>query len=190
VQLKAITDHAMSRYAERIADREGRTNVASYVAMNKEKIDKDLQAMAEYAEEIYRGPGQDKKIIRLLVTGTWLLLLNQDNVLVTLFKKDLGVDDERLNKEVMLAARRKIEALTLAVEDAEHEIADRWKQIDQELHEAEITINQYRKLLEEHKAYMESLTSERNAIMVKSKEAQAALTTYVNEMIGQKYFGL
>jgi hypothetical protein len=91
-----FTEHAMKRYAERIAGRENQLDAASYVATNKEKIEHDLTEMVEHSDEVYRGPTQkDRKQIILLIQGSWVLLMSQDGALITLYKKDLGVEDTK-----------------------------------------------------------------------------------------------
>ena len=190
MELKKITDHAAERYAERIADKEGRTDIKSYAIRNREKVEKDLRTMVERSECFYEGPGLDKKPVKVCACGSWILVISMDDCLITLYKKDLGVDDEALNVKVMEASIRKAKTLGAAVKAAEEEIAERRAGLDKEIRDCEAAMAEYRKLLKDYEKYKEDLSSERQSIMVKSQEARMELTGYMNDLLSQKLFGI
>lgn len=51
----AITKHAMTRYAERIAGRDELIDINIYIAQNEDKIIDDINKMCEHSELIYTG---------------------------------------------------------------------------------------------------------------------------------------
>ena len=51
----AISNHAMERYAKRIANRDTTIDINAYVQTNKEKITEDINSMIEFSQHIYTG---------------------------------------------------------------------------------------------------------------------------------------
>jgi hypothetical protein len=95
--------HAVQRYVERVIGKDSALEINTYIAEHGDKIRSDLNKMIKYGTEFYRGknPKPNKlncNDVILMNNGSWVLVVSLDNNLITLFKVDLGVDDEELNK--------------------------------------------------------------------------------------------
>ena len=72
----AITKHAMTRYAERIAGRDELIDINIYIAQNEDKIIDDINKMCEHSELIYTGKvgNRDNNPVNVYLSGTWIIL--------------------------------------------------------------------------------------------------------------------
>ena len=103
-----ITQHCKERYAERIMNREGRGDIAVFVAQNQEKIETDINKLYEYGQIIYTGQLKDKNYVNVFLNGTWVLLTDRDmQKAITMYKIDFGLGEE-FNKEFVRKMLEKI----------------------------------------------------------------------------------
>lgn len=103
-----VTQHCAERYAERIADRDQRSDIAVYVAQHKDKIDVDVNKLYEYATLIYTGALKDKNYVNVFINGSWVLLADKDlRKAITMYKVDFGLGEE-FNKEFIAKMLEKI----------------------------------------------------------------------------------
>lgn len=90
-----ITQHCKERYAERIAGKEERGDIAVYVAQHQTKIEEDINKICEYGEVIYNGQLKDKNYVNVILNGTWVLLTDKDmKKAITVYKIDFGLGEE------------------------------------------------------------------------------------------------
>jgi hypothetical protein len=137
--------HAIQRYVERVIGKENALEVNTYIAEHKDKINADLNKMMKYATLFYQGKNpRPNKIngsdVRLLSNGSWILVSSLDNNLITLFKIDLGVDDEELNKAYV---NKLIEKYQLAKEEQQKVFEEKQAEIERyniEIKENELLI--------------------------------------------------
>lgn len=133
-----ISEHAKQRYAERIMDREDKTDAALFVSQHQQKIQEDINKMVEFGEVIYTGVStsdNNKNVVDVILNGHWVIIVDVKNEkVVTLFEIDLGLGKEfndeyiaRLKEKLDVAkARYKEEAKRLDKNNAEYnEIIDR-----------------------------------------------------------------
>lgn len=187
-----ISKHAKERYAERIMERATNNEIQTFVVQNEEKIIGDINKMIQYGELIYTGKQTQKDgrtyNVEVYLNGLWVVItdIKSKNV-ITLYKIDLGVDDE-FNLEYVHrmmdkfnAAKENLEAATLEVEKEN----DSYKtMIDQNI----ALINEYKsyiKNLEELNAGYKTIV-DNNA--VKIKMAGIEVTDVLNKLIGKKEF--
>ena len=107
----SISNHAASRYAERIADRETILDINTYVAQNREKIDNDLKSMLEHSKFIYNGKvgNRDNNVVDVYLSGTWVLLIDPvKSRLITLYKVDFNVGED-FNKQFVQKIMERLE---------------------------------------------------------------------------------
>ena len=93
----SITNHAMERYAKRIANRETTIDVNTYVQLNKDKITEDINTMIKFGNRIYTGRvGQrEERPVNVYLSGTWVILTDiLDKTVITVYKVNLGLDEE------------------------------------------------------------------------------------------------
>lgn len=101
----SISNHAKERYAERVMNKEERLDMLTFIAQNKDKIENDIQKMIEFGTVVYEGEsisfGDAGKLknIRVMVNGTWVIIIDikRDKV-ITLYSVDLGLGKD-FNKE-------------------------------------------------------------------------------------------
>ena len=189
MQLSKISDHARERYAERNKGREGHFDVKQYTAVNRDMIDSALSKMAEHATEVYKGPGKDGKPIILLVQGSWMLICGEDGTLITLFKRDLGIDDEKENKRILGLQVEKIERLKQACADAAEKVKERREQLESEASDWDAKIIEWRKMAKDAEQLRDSLKETNRTLGVELAVAEAELEAYITELLGTKVFG-
>ena len=187
-----VSKHAKERYAERIMERATNNEIQIFVVQNEDKIIGDINRMIQYGELIYTGKQTQKDgrtyNVEVYLNGLWVVItdIKSKNV-ITLYKIDLGVDDE-FNLEYVHrmmdnfnAAKENLEAVTLEVEREN----DSYKtMIEQNI----ALINEYKsyiKNLEELNAGYKTIV-DNNA--VKIKMAGTEVTDVLNKLIGKKEF--
>lgn len=187
-----VSKHAKERYAERIMERATNNEIQTFVVQNEDKIIGDINKMIQYGELIYTGKQTQKDgrtyNVEVYLNGLWVVItdIKSKNV-ITLYKIDLGVDDE-FNLEYVHrmmdkfnAAKENLEAVTLEVE--------------QENDSYKTMIEQNVALINEYKSYIKNLEElnagyktivDNNA--VKIKMAGTEVTDVLNKLIGKKEF--
>ena len=98
-----ISTHAKNRYAERLLNKDDNNDIQRFIVENEEKIQTDINKMILYGERIYSGKQSQKdgkgKVLDVYVKDLWIVLVDaQSEVVVTLYKVDLGLDDD-FNRE-------------------------------------------------------------------------------------------
>lgn len=138
-----LTQHIKERYAERMAGRDSKIDVNTYVAQNSDKIERDIDKLLEHSEVIFRGvTSSGKAPVTVRLSGTWVIITDQnDRVVITLYKVDLGLTEEfnkdyikawldKLNQDMKDLSDRKaknkdeVEAYKKAIKDNEELMAE------------------------------------------------------------------
>lgn len=89
-----ITNHAMERYAERIAGKTEITNMRIYITDHKDDICDRIHKLINYGELIYEGKIKDYPVSKVFYKDRWVVIVDpKNNNVVTLYKVDLA-DDE------------------------------------------------------------------------------------------------
>lgn len=187
-----ISKHAKERYAERIMEKATSNEINTFLVQNEDKIINNINKMIQYGELIYTGKQTQKDgrtyNVEVFLNGLWVVItdIKSKNV-ITLYKIDLGVDEE-FNQEYVSrmmdkfnAAKENLEYVTLEVEKEN----DSYKTM----------IEQNVALINEYKGYIKNL-EELNAgykiiidnNIVKIKMADREETDVLNKLIGKKEF--
>ena len=139
-----LTQHIKERYAERMAGRDTKIDIKIYVAQNEEKIKRDIEKLVEHSEIIFQGvttPGKDPATVRL--SGTWLIISDiADRIGKTLYKIDLGLDEEFNKKYIEVGLARLREDLK-KLDDQKTRVKDEIEGYRQAVKENEATIEEY-----------------------------------------------
>ena len=187
-----ISKHAMERYAERIMDRDHKVDVNRYVLENESKIKEDINKMIEFGQIIYCGKQtkENKKqtIISVFVKDCWIVLVDVNSgVVITLYKVDLGLDDE-FNKLYVNKMLDSLERANEVLHTTESEVKEEANTYNALIADNESMINDYKsniKALEElNTAYSEVIDKSR----VKLSIAEEKVIEIVNKLIGKKEF--
>lgn len=121
-----ITNHAATRYAERIADKETVLDATAYVVKNKEKIENDINTMIEHSRHLYYGKvgTRDNTNVDVYLSGTWVILVDpRTSKVITLFKIDFGVGED-FNKQFVQKVLDKIEEHQKILEEKKKQVEE------------------------------------------------------------------
>ena len=187
-----VSKHAKERYTERIMEKATSNEINTFLVQNEDKIINNINKMIQYGELIYTGKQTQKDgrtyNVEVFLNGLWVVItdIKYKNV-ITLYKIDLGVDEE-FNQEYVSrmmdkfnAAKENLEYVTLEVEKEN----DSYKTM----------IEQNVALINEYKGYIKNL-EELNVgyktiidnNIVKIKMADREETDVLNKLIGKKEF--
>jgi hypothetical protein len=188
-----ISNHAKQRYAERIMGRDDTTEINRYVNLNEEKIKTDINKMITYGELIYTGiqHKNDKKLaapVDVYVKDCWVVIAdNKIKNVITLYKIDLGVDDE-FNKLYINKMLEKLNTAKKAADEIRHQIEEENLGYTEIIEESEISIKQYRSMINN----LEKLIDGYNIVLsnntARVAEADMAAAEVLNTLIGKKTF--
>lgn len=186
-----ISKHAKERYGERIMDKDNKADINRFIIENEEKIKTDINKMIDYGEMIFQGKQtKDGKTnnISVFLKDCWIVLVDTAKQLViTLYKVDLGLDDD-FNK---LYVFKMVEKLGVARDNYEHikeSMQGEVKKYTEQINDNVAQINMYRgfiKNLEElNSSYKNIIDNNRVQIDI----AQKNMTDVMNDLIGKKEF--
>lgn len=186
-----ISKHAKERYGERIMDKDNKADINRFIIENEEKITTDINKMIEYGTLIYQGKQKrDNKTntISVYVKDLWVILCDtQKSVVITLYKIDLGLDDD-FNKTYM---NKMLDKLALA----EHEKAFIVDSLTEETKKYEELISHSINMINEYKGYIKNLEElidsyktivDKNKVQIDIQDRNIA--EIVNSLIGKKEF--
>jgi len=184
-----FTEHIMKRYAERIAGLTDQGDILEYVVQNKQKIESDLLKMLEFATCVYEGQGKTSEKVCVYVSGSWMFIIAaKDHTVITLFKKDLGIDDERFNKSYMARVVAKLEKLKATAEEADGAIVIEADRLAEKVTANEDRIVELRKEISD----LETLNQGyRNIIRKTNLQSDMAWRTareFMNRVLGTREF--
>lgn len=187
-----ISKHCKERYAERIMGKDNSTDVTRFIIDNEDKIQSDINKLIQYGELIYTGKQSQKdgkgKVIDVYLKDCWVVLVdNKENNVVTLYKIDLGLDEE-FNKSYVSKMMEKLngckEVLASVLEQVQNE-SNTYREM---IADAEIQIKEYRTMirnLEELCAAYKTVI-ENNGVMV--AQANKDVIDVLNTLIGKREF--
>lgn len=181
-----ISKHAQQRYAERIMEKDDKTDIAVFINEHQEKISEDINKMIEYGEEIYQGKANGKDEAIVVAKDAWIILITKerDNV-ITLYKIDFGLDED-FNKEYVTKMREK---LLKAQEKAEEEK----KKIEENVEEYRGIIETNKETIAKHNRINKSLSEQNemyqgiiNSMKANVEIAEEEVRVIVEKLIGRK----
>lgn len=187
-----ITKHASERYAERIMGKENETDVNRFITLNEEKIKNDIHKLIHYGELIYTGKQSQKdgkgNVIDVYLKDCWVVLVdNRAKNVVTLYKIDLGLDEE-FNKAYVSKMMKKLNTYKEVLENTKQQVQAESNMYREMLADAETQIKEYRgmiKNLEELCVGYKTIVDNNN---VKVAQANKEVAEVVNTMIGKREF--
>lgn len=187
-----ISKHAMERYAERIMGKDSTYDVNRFITLNEDKIKTDINKLISYGELIFTGKQSNKdgkgNIVDVYLKDCWIVLADsrQKNV-ITLFKVDLGLDDD-FNKAYVSKMMEKLNECKSHLEVVKLHVnaeSDMYKEM---ICEAEAQIKEYRTMIKN----LEELCSGYRTIIdnngVKVAQANKDVVDTLNTLVGKKEF--
>ena len=188
-----ISQHAKTRYAERILGRQNKLDVNAYIVQNEEKIKNDIIKMITYGELIFcgktdGGKKDDNSNKDIYLKDTWTIIVDsKTSNVITLYKIDLGVDEE-FNKEYV---NKMLEKLVSAKEKEREELkkknedATNYRNL---INENDLKIREYRSYIKNLEAQNEGYKAIVDNLGVELDIASAEVKEIVNTLIGKKTF--
>ena len=186
-----ISAHCAERYAERIMDKNERSDVAVFVAQHKQKIKEDIFKMIEYGTLLYSGKSVsefNKQNVDIFLNGTWVIIVDiaKCNV-VTLYSIDLGLGND-FNQEYINKLMQKLNAAKEEYETVCAGITTQLNTYGTIIRENLEQINEYKQIIntlqKQNQAYTDVIESLEVDKIVAEKEVRDIIAT----MIGKKIF--
>jgi len=186
-----ISAHAQERYAERIMDRNEKSDVVVFIAQHKQKIKEDIFKMIEYGTLLYSGkPVTDfnRQPVDIFLNGTWVVIVDiaKCNV-VTLYSIDLGLGND-FNQEYISKlmqklndAKEKYETVVMGIKTQKETYSSIIKENIDKINELKQMINNLEKQNQAYTDVIESLEVDK---IVAEKDVRDIIAT----MIGKKIF--
>lgn len=155
-----LTEHVKERYVERIMGRTDKTEVRTFITQHEDKIRDDIEKMIEYGEVIYDGPQvrtKNPQPTTYILRDNWLVVINsQNNNVVTLYKIDLGIDDE-FNKLYISSIKEKLQKAKVKVAEEVEILKGIEESYNQAIQDNEAMIQEYKTKIKSLEVQNESL---------------------------------
>ena len=182
-----VSNHAQQRYAERIMNRETKSDVATYIAANRDKIDNDINKMVEYGTLIYSGKlEKNNNTVNVYIKDTWIVLADPGSKrVITLYSIDLGVGN-LFNEEYIGRLMHKLESAKAAYEAKNAELQELIKELREQKEENKEKITEYRRLANELEKANETIVNVISDYEVQRYVAEAEVRDIVETLIGKK----
>ena len=148
--------------------------------------------MIQYGECIYIGQQSQKdgkgKVLNVYLKDCWIVLVDiKSEVVVTLYKIDLGLDDE-FNKMYISKMMDKLNESKIILENAQLKVQSESNMYRDMINEAEAQINEYKSMIKN----LEELCNGYKTIIdnntVKVSQANKDVADVINTLIGKKEF--
>lgn len=191
VQNYTISVHALQRYAERIMGKED-NDVNRFVTLNEDKIKTDINKMIEYGTLIYSGKQSQKdgkgKVVDVYLQNCWIVLVDgKDKVVITLYKIDLGLDDE-FNKAYISKMIEKLNSCKEVLENMQRQVQKESNTYREMIKDAETQIKEYRGMIKNLEELCVGYKTIIDNNCVKVSQANRDVVEVLNTLIGKKEF--
>lgn len=182
-----ISNHAQKRYAERIMDKSNDSDIAVYIAKNKEKIDTDINKMIEFGKLIYTGKlEKNQNNTEIYLKDTWIILVDPGNKkVITLYSIDLGVGNE-FNEKYIDLLLQKLEYEKKLYNERNDELRALISDLKEQSANNKEKINEYRKLANELEKANENITNVINDYETQRYVAEENIRNIIEILIGKK----
>lgn len=185
-----ISKHAKERYAERIMDRDSKTDVAVFLRDHDDKIQHDIEKMLEYGTLLYEGQSfrDPKKTVGVTLSGAWVLIWDtREFVVITLYCIDLGVGEE-VNQSFIKNAVEQIQAAKTQYADTVKRTMDCVSNYQTLIEGNDATIARYRKLIRDLESQNTGARQMISAITADKQLADENVREKVEILIGRQRF--
>lgn len=182
-----ISNHAQQRYAERIMDKDCKSDVAVYIAMNKTKIDTDINKMIEYGKLVYSGKlEKGANVTDVYLKDTWVILVDPNSKkVITLYAIDLGVGNE-FNQEYVNLLLTKLDEEKRIYDEKNNELVKVVDELKDQQSQNKDKINEYRKLANDLEKANENLADVIADYETQRYVAEENVRDIVEVLIGKK----
>lgn len=184
-----ISKHAQQRYAERIMDKECKSDVAGFINSHAEKIQTDINKMIEYGTLIYQGELESQGTnYDVYIHDTWIVLADsKSQKVVTLYAIDLGVGDE-FNRDYICLLLERLHSAQSAFEEKNKELTERVNEWEEQIRENSEKIRDLRKTanaLEQANENLEAVIADyKTQKYAAGQEVREIVRTLIGKKIG------
>lgn len=184
-----ISKHCKERYVERIMNKDTNYDINRFIVENEEKIKTDINKMIIYGEKIFSGKQSQKdgkgNVLDVYLNGTWIVLVdNKENVVVTVYKIDLGCGDE-FNREYIGKMMENLNHCKEKLMSVQLEVNTESEMYRELIESAQTQINEYKamvKNLEELcKGYQAIIDNNRVKVSQATREVADVINTLTNK---------
>ena len=182
-----ISNHAQQRYAERIMDKDNKSDIAVYIANNREKIETDINKMIEYGDLIYSGKiEKGANTTDVYLKDAWVVLVDPNNKkVITLYSIDLGVGKE-FNLQYLNMLLDKLHCAKTLYATKNVELQKVIGELQDQIEENKQKINDYRKIANELEKANENMANVISDYEVQRYVAEADVREIIGVLTGKK----
>ena len=187
-----VSMHCMKRYAERIMGKEDSTDVNQFVTLNEEKIKTDINKLIKYGEVIYTGKQSQKdgkgNVVDVHLKDTWIILADgKVKNVITLYKIDLGLDDE-FNKSYVSKMMDKLNEQKANLEQTKIDVKSESDMYREMINDAESQIKEYRSMIKNLEELCVGYKTIIDNNCVKVSKANKEVIEVLNTLLNKKEF--
>lgn len=187
-----ISKHAMTRYAERLLNKDNPNDINRFIVENEDKIKTDINKMVSYGDMIFAGKQSQKdgkgNVLNVYLKDTWVVLVDiKSEIVVTLYKIDLGCGDDfnlQYISKMMEKLNEKKNNLAFIQTEVEAESITYRELID----DAQAQINEYKAMIKN----LDDMCNGYQLIIdnnrVKVSQANMEVANVVNTLVGKREF--
>ena len=189
-----VTKHAKERYAEGIMSKSDKLEINKYIAENEDKIVENITKMVKYGKIVYSGnnPRKDKNgstnKVNIYANKAWVLILSAErNEVITLFKVDLGLDDDFNNLYVEKVMAKLVEQQKI-LEETQKQVIDENKNIRRSMEENNDKIKAYKRYTKQLEDANEGYKAIIAANLIKVSEAEDELANILEKIVSKNKY--
>ena len=187
-----ISQHAKQRFAERIMDKDDKNDINRFIVENEDKIKTDINKMIQFGEMIYVGKQSQKdgkgNVLNVYLKDLWVVLVDgKSETVVTLYKIDLGLDDE-FNKAYVSKMMEKLNEYKKVLNDIQLQVQSESNMYRDMIDDNETQIKEYRAWIKNLEELSEGYKTIVDNNCVKISQANRDVTDTINKLIGKKEF--
>lgn len=177
-----ITNHAYERYAERMANKEQKTDMRIYIANHKDDINDRIHKLIHFGELIYEGKVGDHAKSHVYYKDRWIIIVDENkNNVVTLYKVDL-LDDEVSDlfaNKVLIQIKQ--QQTNLYIEKVK--VQQRINSFEQKIEENKTEIAYLKKLIKQYEEKNEAYTKMINTENIEVTKLEKNINQLVETLI-------
>lgn len=187
-----ISAHAKQRYAERIMGKEDNIDINQFVTLNEDKIRTDINKLIQYSETIYTGKQSQKdgkgNVVDVHLKDTWIILVDgKAKTVITLYKIDLGLDDE-FNKNYVSKMIDKLNSQKANLEQTKLDVKSESDTYREMINDAESQIKEYRSMIKNLEELCVGYKSIIDNNYVRVSQANREVAEIINTLINKREF--
>lgn len=185
----SISKHCMQRYSERICGNEESLDINRYVSLNEDKIKSDINKLINYGTCIYTGKHSQKgNVVNVFLNQCWVILVDaKSNNAITLYKVDLGLDDD-FNKTYVTKMVGKLNKHKEDLEIIQQQVQEESNTYRELIAEAESQIKEYKGMIKNLEELCVGYKTIIDNNCVKITQANRDIAEIVNTLISKKEF--